>query len=540
MQFSKSITLAAINAKWIHPSLALRLLKANLGKLEQHCRILEFALRQPMEEKVEAILAATPQILGLSIYIWNHKATLDLLKTLHEKWDRANQPCLQPGQPACPQPACARPPCPRPAYPRSKQQPCPRPWVVLGGPEVSWLPPESEIFRYADYVIRGEGEISFRELCDKLFDEKGAETAKPFGLPISTQFIEAESPDLTDPGLAFAYDLYTEEDIEQKLIYVESSRGCVFNCDFCLSSTDNYITGDKTAGSKTREFPLKPFLKEMDKLLFRLQAVSKRKQKQHTIKFLDRSFNINSERALEIFKFFLDHIDKNKNLCVHFEMVPFNIPPNMIDMLGLFPQGSLRLELGVQTINSKTAKTINRSANPDNVLEVLENLRKQTNAILHVDLIAGLPGEDIESFGKGFDQLWISMTNENPGDSETRSLQTPFEIQPGILKLLPGTPMSKHTDSFGMVYDKEPPYEIIETAAIPESEMQRIKNFARFWEILVNRNNFSDEISGFIKYGEPVFLQFMELSDQLLKHFGCNWGIAREELRNTLQHINCA
>jgi radical SAM superfamily enzyme YgiQ (UPF0313 family) len=134
------ITLATINAKWIHPSLALRLLKANLGSLKEQCEILEFALRQPMKEKVGPLLAAQPRILGFSVSIWNHLATMELLKTLEKEW-LAN------------------------GYDENLRQ---RPVVVLGGPEVSWLPEEAAIFRYADFVIRGEGEESFRTLCHEI------------------------------------------------------------------------------------------------------------------------------------------------------------------------------------------------------------------------------------------------------------------------------------------------------------------------------------------------------------------------------------
>jgi radical SAM superfamily enzyme YgiQ (UPF0313 family) len=476
---SSDIVLAAINAKWIHPSLALRLLKANLGILKDRCLILEFALRQNEQEKIEAVINARPRILGLSVSIWNHKATVDLLKALYLKWREF-----------------------------------PRPWVILGGPEVSWLPEDAEIFRCADYVIRGEGEDTFRELCMRLLENGYSENK---AVPESVaQFIQARPPDIS--GLASPYYLYTDDDLSRKLIYVESSRGCAFNCDFCLSALDK---------GKVREFPLELFLGDMEKLLKRLSA-----QKQ-TIKFLDRSFNLNPARAVEIAKLFLDRIKgENKNLCIHFEIVPFYFTPELRDVLSHFPAGSLRLELGIQTLNPGTALTINRAANTEGALEVLAFLREKTNAIVHADLIAGLPGEDIASFGKGFDRLWLTMAS-----SKGSAYGSPMEIQLGILKLLPGTPMDRHTESFGMTYAAEPPYEVIESSAIPLKEMNRIKNFARFWEILVNRNHFPNEISRHVPPGVPVFWRFMELSERLLGRFGRNWGIDREELRKALVDI---
>jgi radical SAM superfamily enzyme YgiQ (UPF0313 family) len=471
---SCDIVLATINAKWIHPSLALRLLKANLGELKERCLVLEFALRQREQEKVDAVINAKPRILGLSVSIWNHKGTVDLLKALYSKWNDSW-----------------------------------RPWVILGGPEVSWLPRNAEIFRYADYVICGEAETAFRELCESLLQN---ENNRP--IPDSeVQFIQAQPPVLS--SLASPYDLYTNEDLKQRLIYVESSRGCAFTCDFCLSAIDK---------EKVREFPLEIFQNNKEKLLDRGQN-----QKQ-TVKFLDRSFNLNPPRAVETAKFFLDRINngENKNLCVHFEMMPFNFPPELRDVLCRFPPGSLRLELGIQTLNPAVASTIKRLGSTEDALEVLAFLREKTNAIIHADLIAGLPGEDTASFGRGFDRLWMTMAKE------PEQKNAAVEIQPGILKLLPGTPMARHTDPFGMSYSADAPYEVIETAAIPRKEMDSIKNFARFWEILVNRHHFQDQISSHVPPGKPVFWQFMELSDRLLERFGRNWGIDRDELRRAL------
>jgi radical SAM superfamily enzyme YgiQ (UPF0313 family) len=171
------ILLVTINAKWIHPSLSLRLLKANLGPLENNCAVSEFALRQPLREKVEPIVAARPRILGLAVSIWNHAATLELLKELHLTWESDNYPI-----------------------------------IVLGGPEVSYLPHEAEIFQYADYCILGEGEIAFRQLCETIF-EKG-EGKKP-----ETVFVNQNFQQVNVNALKSAYHLYSDEDVRKKLIY---------------------------------------------------------------------------------------------------------------------------------------------------------------------------------------------------------------------------------------------------------------------------------------------------------------------------------
>jgi radical SAM superfamily enzyme YgiQ (UPF0313 family) len=455
------IILATINAKWIHPSLALRLLKANLGPLKEEAQILEFALRQPLSEKTGPLLAARPRILGLSVSIWNHSATLELLKTL-----KISAPSFNPV-------------------------------VILGGPEVSTISEDSEIFCYADYAIRGEGEQRFRELCETLLSigtnsskrgaafprtlRKGAAffapppsagaperaTQRPCllkensGAPPTPQsaavFINAGPVDLN--AIASGYAYYTDEDLRKKLVYVEASRGCPFGCEFCLSSLDRRV----------REFPLEPFLAELDGLI---------RRGGRNFKFLDRTFNLDEERAGQIVDFFLERLKERElnGLVVHFELLPSRVSPSFLKKLSCFPQGSLRLEAGIQTLNPRIAALIGRPADSEKELAVLDFLRKNSPAIVHADLIAGLPGEDLASFASGFDRLWAVR---------------PAEIQLGILKCLPGTPLSRHTKAWGMKYASAPPYEVLESAALPQKDLDRVKNFARFWERIVNRGQFT-------------------------------------------------
>jgi radical SAM superfamily enzyme YgiQ (UPF0313 family) len=428
------------------------LLRANLGVFKDCCEIIEFNLRQPLAEKTTLLLAANPDILGISISIWNHTATLELLAELEKMWAS-------------------------------------RPVIVLGGPEVSHLPPEAEIFRYADYVIRGEGEIAFRELCETIFHTEQR------GKNAETKFINAKQVPLNE--IYSAYDLYTDEDIAKKLIYVEAGRDCPFNCEFCLSAVKN--DGEEVL----REFPIDKFLADMDALIQR--GVK-------TFKFLDRTFNVNPQRALRIINFFLEKLQDCKTpFIVHFEMVPSLFPPDLCDALIRFPPGTLRLEIGIQTLNEQVSTRIGRRSNPEKELETLRFLRKNTNAIIHADLIAGLPGEDLASFASGFDRLWSALFDQNRG----------AEIQLGILKLLPGAPIARHK---GMRYNPMPPYEILETDAMTAKDIARITNFAHYWEIIVNRGLFS------FPGNEPIFARFMKLSDSLLKHFGRNWGIDKYEL----------
>jgi len=469
----KDIVLTTINAKWIHPSLALRLLKANLGYLEEDCEIIEFALRQPLAEKLEPFNAACaknapPKIIGISVSIWNHLAAIELLKEL-EKIFAASAGA--------------------------------KPVIVLGGPEVSYLPTEAEILQFADHVVQGEGEIAFRELCEEILGKE----------PLAKTPRHQE-----EKRIKSAYHLYTDEDVRKKLIYVEASRGCPFKCDFCLSALENTIY----------EFPLEQFLADMDVLIQR--GVK-------TFKFLDRSFNINPERAIKIINFFLTKIEQINSsvssvvdsssipFVVHFEMVPSLFPPELLQALTRFPPGTLRLEIGIQTLNPQVSARINRPSNPEKELDALRFLSEKTNAIIHADLIAGLPGEDLASFGRGFDLLWSVLCA-----SQCRSN---LEIQLGILKKLPGAPIVRHDDEFKMRYNPLPPYDIEETSVFSANDIQRIKNFARFWELLVNRELVKLE-------NGVVFDKFMQLSDELFSHFGRNWGIDKEKLLIFLKNNN--
>jgi len=455
-----NIVLTTINAKWIHPSLALRLLKANLGDLEPNCKIIEFNLRQPLHEKSEPLLAANPKILGISVSIWNHLATIELLEYLKKEWDNSGGV---------------------------------KPVIVLGGPEVTHLPADAEIFKYADHIIRGEGETAFRELCERLLEKE-----------ITQKHREHEEE---EKNLKNAYHLYTDEDIAKKLIYAESSRGCPFKCDFCQSALDE----------KIYEFPLEPFLNDMDTLIQR--GVK-------TIKFLDRSFNTNIKRALKIINFFINKTEQSPAFTVHFEMVPSLFTDELIDALSRFPPGTLRLEIGIQTLDPEVCARINRSSNPEKELETLSLLIKKTNAIIHADLIAGLPGETFESFGEGFDKLWLALS----GAGITRiNGHLRAEIQLGMLKQLPGTPISRHNEAYGMRFCALPPYEIEENVQINAVNMLRLKNFARFWAQIVDHGLLNPP-------KKPVFHNFLTLSDELYAHFGRNWGIDRGELLQKIEN----
>jgi radical SAM superfamily enzyme YgiQ (UPF0313 family) len=317
---------------------------------------------------------------------------------------------------------------------------------------------------------------------------------------------------------------------------VEASRGCPYGCAFCRSAV-KLVQGEpeKPAAGPVREFPLETFFSNFDALL---QHCRKSTAKMHTIKFLDRSFNINLPRTLRILQFCLAKTLEIKTgdenwFQFHFEMVPGVFSPELGKLLALFPPGAIRLEIGIQSFNPLSCSLIHRISNPEKELELLRFLREETHAILHVDLIAGLPGEDLASFGRGFDRLWIILSSRELFNS------APFEIQPGLLKVLPGTPIYEmaELDSFNVRFNKSAPYEVIETNLFSVNDMERIKNFARFWESLVNQGKFPGMLPFLAPPGVPVFDRFMELSQKLTDRFGRSWGIPKQELEAYLEGI---
>ena len=460
------IALVTINAKWIHPSLGLRLLQANLTELEGRSRTYEFATRQEPSVWTETLLAERPRIIAFSVSIWNHVATLSLLKNLEVRWSQSADAMHKP-------------------------------IIIMGGPEAANLPPGSELLAHADWLIRGEGELAFRDLCRSLLADTETKAIESAVARHGLRVVEAAELDLKaiDPG----YRLYSGEDLSRKLTYVEASRGCPFGCEFCLSSTDRRV----------REFPLEGFLSGMETLIARGAR---------SFKFLDRTFNLDAGRARTIMEFFLERLVPG--MFVHFEMIPGRFPIELREVLSRFPPGSLRLEVGIQTFNPTVAALVGRASKPETELETLCFLRDHTKAIVHADLIAGLPGEDFASFGRGFDLLWSAG---------------PDEIQPGILKRLPGTSLARHDQEYGMSYSEEPPYEVISTSVLSKEELDRLKNFARFWELIVNRGHFSSFVDRVFPPDQAVFDRFMVLADSLRARFGRDWGIPRDELREAME-----
>ncbi|MFC3471700.1 DUF4080 domain-containing protein [Massilia oculi] len=356
--------------------------------------------------------------------------------------------------------------------------------IILGGPEVSHETGEQEIVKLADYVVTGWGDVTFPKLCREILDGPK---------PIMRVHAGVQPP---MGEIALPYSLYSEEDIAHRTLYVEASRGCPFKCEFCLSSLD------KTAWP----FPLDAFLAELELLYSRGARL---------FKFVDRTFNLNVKTSLRIMQFFLDKIEASPDdpVYAHFELVPDHLPEALKETIAKFPAGALQFEIGIQSFNPEVQSLVSRRQNNEKAAENIRWLTQHATAHLHVDLIAGLPGEDVASFARGFDHL-VSLGAE--------------EIQFGILKRLRGTPIIRHTQEFGMVYDPYPPYTVLATSKIDFATMQRLVRFARYWDLVANSGRFANTIP--VLLGEKPFDNFMAFSDWIYAHTDATHRIALDRL----------
>ncbi len=424
----KDITLATINARYIHASLGLRYLFANMGELQPRTQLQEFTLEQRPEDIVEQLLSSETTIIGFGVYIWNVLETTDVMRLI-----KILRPDIT---------------------------------LVVGGPEVSYEFDEQPICKLADFVITGAADTAFAELCQELIrGEKPSRLVS--SLPIKLD------------ALASPYPWYSDEDVAHRVLYVEASRGCPFKCEFCLSSLDKSAVA----------FDLPHFLEQMQQLIDRGAR---------QFKFVDRTFNLKADTSRQILEFFLTHIDKG--LFLHFELIPDRLPDVLLNLLPRFPPNSLQFEIGIQSFNPDVQKRISRRQQHERTCTNLVWLREQTTAHVHADLIFGLPGEDLQSFGEGFDLLY--------------SLG-PQEIQVGILKRLRGTPIARHTTEYDMRYQTTPPYRILAHRDADFDTVQRMVRFARYWDLIGNSGRFPATLPTLL--GDSPFVRFMELSDWLFK-----------------------
>ncbi len=397
--------ICALNSKYIHSSLAPWYLYtafkgADIENCE--CKVIEGTINEKTENIYDRIQSEEPQIVAFSCYIWNIERALTLAEKLKEKGIT----------------------------------------IALGGPEVSYRQRGIlEKYPFVDFVLSGEGEVIFPKLVsavsqDKEPDIKGVSYRRNGEIIVSDgELIDFES----------TVSPYCEEYFETlagRIAYIESSRGCPFSCAFCLSGRCG----------KVRFLPIERVKREM--LL--LSSVGAK-----TIKFVDRTFNCNSKRALEILSFIKEEYGKSiaDDVCFHFEIAADILTEELFNVIAELPVGAVQLEVGIQSFNEETLRKINRKTNVDLVESNVKRLLSYGNCHVHIDLIAGLPLEGYDSFVSGFNRSYNIGANM---------------LQLGFLKMLHGSPMSEDKENFPCEYGSVPPYQVVSTPWITEEELEKL------------------------------------------------------------------
>lgn len=442
------ILLVGVNAGYIHSSLALRYLLVNLGPLAARAALLETDAQEATPiQLVERLLARQPRVVGFSVYVWNVAFVAATLRALRVV--------------------------------------APEVGIVVGGPQCVPDNATDGLRELADAVVCGEAEGVVESVVGALLAGQ-----RDLGIVV------APAPDLATVSLPYA--LYSASDLATRTVYVESTRGCPFGCEYCTSADSGGI----------RRFPLDRLLSAFEELLARGAR---------RLKFLDRSFNHGGDHALAVLDFFLAR--GVGDLTLHFEFTPHALPEAWRTRLLRFPPGALHVEVGIQTWNPEVGRRIRRTIDPAAADATLRFLIEEAHAGVHADLIVGLPGEGIAGFSAGFDRL-VAMR--------------PAELQVGILKLLPGTAIGRHAEAFGLRFSPDPPYEVLASERIPFAEMRRLARFARCWELLGNRGRFVHTAPMLWSDGSSPFQRTMTLADWLHARYGRLHALAPKQIAEAI------
>ena len=413
--------LVAINSKYIHSNLAVYCLKAATAYSDK-VYIREFTINNQLEDILKNIYLEKPDVIGISCYIWNINYVKELLPELNK---------VLPGVK-----------------------------IWLGGPEVSYNT-EEYAGRYENVagVIKGEGEAVFKELMDCYMEGREKDIPSIPGITTVSDGKIIDNPctlvyDMSDSVMPYYAAGYKEDDYKNKIIYYESSRGCPFSCSYCLSSVDKHLRFRNTELVLT---DLKVFLDNKVAL----------------VKFVDRTFNCNREHSRKILRFIRDN--DNGITSFHFEIAADILEDEDIRIMNSLRPGLIQLEIGVQSTNQDTIKAIHRVMNLDKLRNNVAAIRKCRNIHMHLDLIAGLPYEDINSFRKSFNDIYDMK---------------PDNLQLGFLKLLHGSLMREEKDKYGIVARDIPPYEVLYTKYLSYDDILKLKQVEKVLDMYYNSNMF--------------------------------------------------
>lgn len=437
--------ITTLNSKYIHKSLSLRLLY--VATKEHHdVDFVEYTIKEDINKIITDIISRQVEIIAFSVYIWN----VDLIKEICIKLKEINSDLI----------------------------------IIIGGPEVSY---EIDYFLdnyHLDYLISGEGEVAFKQLLDCLENNEkvdiqgiSTKTRRDYRqtLPVDLNYLESlDSPYILQRDL---------KDMSKRILYFETSRGCPYQCQYCLSSLEKGL----------RFFSLEYLKKQLDLLM----ATNVR-----TIKLLDRSFNAKTEHALAILEHIFNHY--RPGVQFQFEINGDVLDQRIIDYINQYaPEGLLRFEIGIQSTYEPTNEIVKRYQDFKRLSEVIKQLQTNRKIDFHLDLIAGLPLENLQRFAQSFDDVFRFY---------------PKELQLGFLKLLRGTSLRREANKYGYVYDQNPPYELISSNDLTKEDIAKIHLAEEMLEKFWNSGKMPLTMSAVIKRQESPFYFFLDLGNYYLEH----------------------
>lgn len=438
----KKVILAALNAKYIHSNLALRYLsRFQNNNQKHHVETMEFTINQRLDFIAEELFRKQPDVILFSCYIWN----VEMLRQLC--------PILKKIMPDC--------------------------VIGFGGPEVSY---ESETFLKenpaVDFVMRGEGELVFTKYLEHLDAGKPATLGEIESLTYRQGGEIFSTPQMHPMDLALLPFPYEDDfsDVQNQIIYYESSRGCPYHCGYCLSSVENGV----------RFVPLDKVLPDLQKFLDKNVP---------QVKFIDRTFNCKKSHAMAIWKYLHEHDNGVTNF--HFEITADLIDQETIDFLKTVRKGLFQFEIGVQSTNPQTIHAINRNVDFGALSEIVQQIKDGGNIHQHLDLIAGLPYEDYDSFGRSFNDVYALH---------------PEQLQLGFLKVLKGSMLHQKQKEFEIVYHDTAPYEVLTTHELPFADTLRLKYVEEMVEIYYNSGRFLHTLAYLVPLYDSPFAFFEALS----------------------------
>ncbi len=433
------ILLTAINAKYIHSNLAVYSLKAAAGELGSHVELAEFTINHRTEEILGEIYRRRPEVLLFSCYIWNIEQVKELVRECAQ---------ILPGVP-----------------------------IWLGGPEVSFCA-GALLKEYPELtgILMGEGEESFRLLVESYVEGAQDWSRIPgAAFRLSGEIrINAPGAPLDMSALPFPYEELGK--FSHRIIYYESSRGCPFSCSYCLSSVEKQV--------RFRDLSL-----VFEELQYFLDA------RVQQVKFVDRTFNCNHSHALAIWTYLLEHDNGVTNF--HFEIGADLLNEEELELMARMRPGLIQLEIGVQSVNPKTIGAIHRRMNLQRLKSNVERIHAMGNIHQHLDLIAGLPYEDYESFACSFDEVFDMK---------------PEQLQLGFLKVLKGAPIHQETKTYGIVCRQKPPYEVLYTDWLSFSDILQLKAIEEMVEIYYNSHQFRHTLEKLLEEFPSPFRLFEALA----------------------------